>query len=136
MAEHFKQEQKVDNSVTAGLDNMKIIGGGTWQLNGKGKVVRNKTPSASAEPTHFPRIELEGIGGSRLNQEYLTDEGLVITSIQRSTRNLVQQLAENRGHGADARTRRSRWLAEIGMATGRMVVMYVSCSSKSIRRGT
>ncbi|KAL1401450.1 hypothetical protein pipiens_020033 [Culex pipiens pipiens] len=61
------------------------------------------------------------------------------------TRNLVQQLAESRGHGAVRKNdhiggcdgKRSRWFAEICMATGRMVafyglmvVVYVSYSSK------
>lgn len=67
--------------------------------SGKKKYRHDENVLAS-EPTQYRQIELESAvtGGS---QEYLTDEGLVIPSIPRSTRNLVQQLAENHGLGAD-----------------------------------
>ncbi|XP_038119942.1 enhancer of mRNA-decapping protein 3 [Culex quinquefasciatus] len=69
--------------------------------SGKKKYRHDENVLAS-EPTQYRQIELEGGGGvGSLNQEYLTDEGLVIPSIPRSTRNLVQQLAENHGLGAD-----------------------------------
>lgn len=57
----------------------------------------------ASEPIQYRQIELETLvvttssanGGTC--QEYVTDEGLVIPSIPRSTRNLIQQLAENHG---------------------------------------
>lgn len=58
----------------------------------------------ASEPTQYRQIELENLvveravaAGVGLSQEYVTDEGLVIPSIPRSTRNLIQQLAENHG---------------------------------------
>uniref|UniRef100_A0A1Q3F2K3 Enhancer of mRNA-decapping protein 3 n=1 Tax=Culex tarsalis TaxID=7177 RepID=A0A1Q3F2K3_CULTA len=63
------------------------------------KKYRHDENVLASEPTQYRQIELEG--SSVLNQEYVTDEGLVIPSIPRSTRNLVQQLAENHGLGAD-----------------------------------
>lgn len=55
-------------------------------------------------PTQYRQIELETLvvttstaNGGGTCQEYVTDEGLVIPSIPRSTRNLIQQLAENHG---------------------------------------
>lgn len=70
--------------------------------SGKKKYRHDENVLAS-EPTQYRQIELEGTSSSSnsLNQEYLTDEGLVIPSIPRSTRNLVLQLAENHGLGAD-----------------------------------
>ncbi|XP_019557086.3 enhancer of mRNA-decapping protein 3 [Aedes albopictus] len=60
----------------------------------------------ASEPTQYRQIELENLvletaavvsGSGAIQQEYVTDEGLVIPSIPRSTRNLIQQLAENHG---------------------------------------
>ncbi|XP_062565218.1 enhancer of mRNA-decapping protein 3 [Armigeres subalbatus] len=58
----------------------------------------------ASEPTQYRQIELENLvvqrsvaSGGGPSQEYVTDEGLVIPSIPRSTRNLIQQLAENHG---------------------------------------
>lgn len=69
------------------------------------KKYRHDENVLSSEPTQYRQIELEPsiIPGSsqQPTAEYLTDEGLVIPSIPRSTRNLVQQLAENHGLGAD-----------------------------------
>ncbi|XP_058451950.1 enhancer of mRNA-decapping protein 3 [Malaya genurostris] len=51
-----------------------------------------------SEPTQYRQIEVENSGAtSSDSEEYVTDEGLVIPSIPRNTRNLVQQLAENHG---------------------------------------
>lgn len=69
------------------------------------KKYRHDENVLSSEPTQYRQIELEPsiIPGStqQPTAEYLTDEDLVIPSIPRSTRNLVQQLAENHGLGAD-----------------------------------
>ncbi|XP_021705253.1 enhancer of mRNA-decapping protein 3 [Aedes aegypti] len=57
----------------------------------------------ASEPTQYRQIELEtlvvetAVAGGGSTQEYVTDEGLVIPSIPRTTRNLIQQLAENHG---------------------------------------
>lgn len=65
------------------------------------KKYRHDENIITSEPTQYRQIELEGVVTGGQSQEYLTDEGLVIPSIPRSTRNLVQQLAENHGLGAD-----------------------------------
>lgn len=58
----------------------------------------------ASEPTQYRQIELETLvvetavaNGGGTTQEYVTDEGLVIPSIPRTTRNLIQQLSENHG---------------------------------------
>lgn len=58
-----------------------------------------------SEPTQYRQIELDSSVASAAaasasggtSQEFVTDEGLVIPSIPRSTRNLIQQLAESHG---------------------------------------
>lgn len=67
------------------------------------KKYRHDENVLSSEPTQYRQIELEPSipGSAQPAPEYLTDEGLVIPSIPRSTRNLVQQLAENHGLSAD-----------------------------------
>ncbi|XP_053695022.1 enhancer of mRNA-decapping protein 3 [Sabethes cyaneus] len=66
--------------------------------SGKKKYRHDENVLAS-EPTQYRQIELTHTAASvsERTDEYVTDEGLVIPSIPRNARNLVQQLAENHG---------------------------------------
>ncbi|XP_058824790.1 enhancer of mRNA-decapping protein 3 [Topomyia yanbarensis] len=65
--------------------------------SGKKKYRHDENVLAS-EPIQYRQIEVENSGATGSDSdEYVTDEGLVIPSIPRNTRNLVQQLAENHG---------------------------------------
>ncbi|XP_055637663.1 enhancer of mRNA-decapping protein 3 [Toxorhynchites rutilus septentrionalis] len=64
------------------------------------KKYRHDENVLTSEPAQYRQIELISRvpeAATTIGQEYVTDEGLVIPSIPRSTRDLIQQLAENRG---------------------------------------
>ncbi|XP_055546469.1 enhancer of mRNA-decapping protein 3 [Wyeomyia smithii] len=63
------------------------------------KKYRHDENVLASEPTQYRQIELIYTAASAAEQtdEYVTDEGLVIPSIPRNARILVQQLAENHG---------------------------------------
>lgn len=68
------------------------------------KKYRHDENVLASEPAQYRQIELvsrvvemAAAIGEGNSQEYVTDEGLVIPSIPRSTRDLIQQLAESRG---------------------------------------
>lgn len=62
------------------------------------KTYRHDENILASVPTEYRQIQIENSGsGSGVSQEYVTDAGLVIPSIPRSTRDAIQQLAENHG---------------------------------------
>ncbi|XP_055606226.1 enhancer of mRNA-decapping protein 3 [Uranotaenia lowii] len=65
------------------------------------KKYRHDENVLASEPPQYRQIELESsvqlAANGQSSQEFLTDDGLVIPSIPRATRNLIQQQAENHG---------------------------------------